>query len=144
MLIRRRIYTAHNFTNKPVFFACNGVRMRRNVSHKAGTEEDGRTARNSRNASRALKKILPKAAQRAAACLMIDGKQRRGWCSIQGAPSRRGTGKGYREGGEAAHRGGDIKGEERGRSRRGRKARRSEKFRRGVVVWVQLLARAYI
>ena len=53
MLIRRRIDTAHNFANKPVFFACNGVLIRRRVSYKAGTEKDGRTARNSRNASRA-------------------------------------------------------------------------------------------
>lgn len=76
MLIRRRIGTAHNFANKPVSFACNGVQIRRRVSHKAGTEKDGRTAQNSRNTSRARKKNLQKAAQRAAACLMIDGKQR--------------------------------------------------------------------
>ena len=77
MLIRRRIDTARNFANKPVFFACNGVQIRQRVSYKPGTEEDGRTARNSRNTSRARKKILQKAAQRAAACLMIDGKQLR-------------------------------------------------------------------
>ena len=53
MLIRRAIDTAHNFANKPVFFACDDVRMRRRVSYKAGTKEDGRTARNSRNASHA-------------------------------------------------------------------------------------------
>ena len=52
MLIRRRINTARNFENKPVSFACNGVQTRRRVSYKAGTKEDGRTARNSRNASR--------------------------------------------------------------------------------------------
>ena len=66
MLIRRRIDTARNFANKPVFFACNGVQIRRRVSYKAGTKEDGRTARNSRNASRVRKKILQKAARKAA------------------------------------------------------------------------------
>ena len=66
MLKRRCIGTAHNFANKPVFFACNGVQIRRRVSYKAGTKEDGRTARNSRNASRARKKILQKAARKAA------------------------------------------------------------------------------
>ena len=76
-LARRVIGTPHNFANKPVFFACNGVQIRRRVSHKADAEEGGRTAQNSRNASRDSKKILQKAAQRAAACLMIDGKQLR-------------------------------------------------------------------
>ena len=78
MLVRRRIDTAHNFANKPVFFACNGVQIRRRVSHKADAEEGGRTAQNSRNASRDSKKILQKAAQRAAGVLVIDGKQLRG------------------------------------------------------------------
>lgn len=52
MLIRRRIGAAHNFANKPVSFACDGAQIRRRVSHKAGTKEGGRTARNSRNTSR--------------------------------------------------------------------------------------------
>lgn len=52
-LIRRQVGTAHNFANKPVFFACNGVYIRQRVSYKAGAKEDDRTARNSRNASRA-------------------------------------------------------------------------------------------
>ena len=64
MLIRRRIDAAHNFVNKPVFFACDDVQTRRRVSHKAGTEEDGRTARNSRNTSRAWNKILQTAARK--------------------------------------------------------------------------------
>lgn len=64
MLIRRRIDTARNFANKPVFFACNGVQIRRRVSYKAGTKEGGRTARNSRNTSRAWKKILQMAARK--------------------------------------------------------------------------------
>ena len=77
---------------------------------------------------------------------MIDGKRGGEWCSIQSVQRRRGTGKGQREGGEAAHRGGgDIGG---GRWEQewkaGRKARRGEKVRRVGVVWVQLLARAYI
>ena len=42
---------------------------------------------------------------------MIDGKRGGEWCGIQSVQRRRGTGKGYREGGEAAHRGGDIGGE---------------------------------
>lgn len=49
-------------------------------------------------------------------------------------------------GGEAAHRGG-YRGKERekaGAGMEGRQARRGEKVRRGVLVWVQLLARVYI
>ena len=79
---------------------------------------------------------------------MIDGKRGGEWCSIQSVQRRRGTGKGQREGGEAAHRGGgDIGGGERRQEqgwKAGRKARRGEKVRRVGVVWVQLLARAYI
>ena len=106
MLKRRLVGTAHNFANKPVSFVCNGVQIRQRVSYKAGTKEDGRTARNSRNASRARKKILQKAARKAACVPMIDGKRGGEWCSIQSVQRRRGTGKGQREGGEAAHRGG--------------------------------------
>ena len=115
MLKRRRIDTAHNFANKPVFFACNGVQIRRRVSHKAGTEEDGRTARNSRNTSRARKKILQKAARKGG---VSDNRRK---AAARGVASRahnlgeaRGRDKG--KGGEAAHRGGDI-GEERKRGR---------------------------
>ena len=106
MLKRRCIGTARNFANKPVFFACNGVQIRRRVSYKAGTKEDGRTARNSRNASRARKKILQKAARKAAGVPDDRRKAAARWCSIQDVQRRRGTGKGQREGGEAAHRGG--------------------------------------
>ena len=143
MLIRRRIDAAYNFTNKPVSFACNGVQIRRRISHKAGTKESGRTAQNSRNASRAWKKILQKTAQRAAACLMIDGKQRRGGAAPRTHNLGEARGKGYRERGEAAHRGGEYRGGDRSRGRR-TEGTPSEKVRRGVVVWVQLLARAYI
>ena len=76
MLKRRCIGTAHNFANKPVSFACNGVQIRQRVSYKAGTKEDGRTARNSRNASRARKKILQKAARKAA-CVPDDRRKAR-------------------------------------------------------------------
>lgn len=148
MLIRRRIDTAHNFANKPVFFACNGVQIRRRVRHKAGTEEGGRTARNSRNASRARKKILPKAARMGGGVPGDRRKARRR--VVHGAASRahnggEARGKGQREGGEAAHRGG-YRGRKReaGAGVEDKKARRGEKDRRGVVVWVQLLARAYI
>ena len=96
ILIRRSIDTARNFANKPVSFACNGVQTRRRVSYKAGTEEDGRTARNSRNASRAWKKIYRRQHGRRRACLMIDGKRGGEWCSIQSVQRRRGTGKGQR------------------------------------------------
>ena len=106
MLIRRRIDAAHNLANKPVFFVCNGVQIRRRVSHKAGTEEDGRTARNSRNTSRARKKNLQIAARWAAGVPGDPRKASARRCSIQSVQRRRGTGKGYREGGEAAHRGG--------------------------------------
>lgn len=135
MLIRRRIDTAHNFANKPVFFACDGVQIRRRVSYKAGTEEGGRTARNSRNASRALKKILQKTAQRAAACLMIDGKQRRGWCCIQSAQRRRGRGRDKGKGERLRTVGGEYRGGKRDRSRREREEgttrRKSSAWRSG-------------
>lgn len=84
ILIRRAIDAARNFANKPVFFACDGVRMRRRVSYKVGTKEGDRTAQNSRNASHAWKKILQMAAQRAAG---VPGDwrkaRRRGgeWCT---------------------------------------------------------------
>lgn len=83
MLIRRRIDAAHNFANKSIFFACNGVHIRRRVSHKADTKEGGRTARNSRNASRAERKFYRLQHNERRACLMIHGKQLRG-----GAASR--------------------------------------------------------
>lgn len=146
MLIRRSIDTLHNFANKPVFFACNGVQTRRCVSHKAGTEEGGRTARNSRNASRARKKNLQKTAQRAAACLMIHGKQRQGVQHPERTTAARhgerdiGKGQGCAPWGE--YKGGRKR--EAGAGEKERKAQRGEKDRRGVVVWVQLLARAYI
>ena len=76
MLKRRRIDTARNFANKPVSFACNGVQIRRRVSYKAGAKEGGRTVRNSRNASRARKKILQKAARKAA-CVPDDRRKAR-------------------------------------------------------------------
>lgn len=71
---------------------------------------------------------------------------------VHGAASRahnggEARGKGQREGGEAAHRGGGYKGRrkrETGAGEKESKAQRGEKVRRGVVVWVQLLARAYI
>ena len=110
MLIRRRIDTARNFANKPVSFACNGVQTRRRVSYKAGTEEDGRTARNSRNASRARKKILQKAARKAAG-VPDDRRKAR----------RRGTGKGYREGDIGAR----VEGRQEGTTRRKGSACRS-------------------
>lgn len=55
-------------------------------------------------------------------------------------------GKGQRKGGEAAHRGGGIGGEEERQEQERKRGRHNggEKVRRGVVVWVQLLARAYI
>lgn len=81
MLIRRGIGTAHNFANKPVSFACNGVQIRRRVSHKAGTEKDGRTAQNSRNASRARKKILPKTARKGSAVPDDRRKASGEWCT---------------------------------------------------------------
>ena len=72
---------------------------------------------------------------------MIDGKQLR---SSQDAQRRRGTGKGYREGARLRTVGGDIGGREKA-GQGGRQAgTTSEKVRRVGVVWVQLLARAYI
>ena len=98
MLIRRRIDTARNFANKPVLFACNGVQIRRRVRHKADTKEGGRTARNSRNASRAWKKILQKAARMGGG---VPGDRRktaaRGQHPERTTAARHG-GKGYREG----------------------------------------------
>ena len=64
---------------------------------------------------------------------MIDGKRGGEWCGIQGVQRRRGTGKGYREGGEAAHRGG-YRGEDRSKS--GRQAGRHDEAKRfGVPEW---------
>lgn len=100
MLIRRRIDTAHNFTNKPVSFACNGVQIRRRVRHKAGTEEGGRTARNSRNASRARKKILQKGARMGGG---VPGDRRK--AAAMGAASR-------------AYNGGEAQGRDKGKGAR--------------------------
>ena len=143
ILIRRRIDTARNFANKPVSFACNGVQIRRRVSHKAGTKEDGRTARNSRNASRARKKILQKAARKAA-CVPDDRRKARR--RVVQHPERT-TAARHGEGMKGRGRGcapwGGIGGKI-GARVEGRQARRGEKVRRVGVVWVQLLARAYI
>lgn len=38
-LIRRQVGTAHNFANKPVFFACNGVQMRRSRAQHGGRDK---------------------------------------------------------------------------------------------------------
>ena len=54
---------------------------------------------------------------------MIDGKQRRGGAASRAYNGGEARGKGYREGGEAAHREGDIGG---GRSKSGRKAGRHD------------------
>lgn len=73
---------------------------------------------------------------------MIHGKHLRGGAASRAYNGGEARGKGYREGGEVAHRGGGIGG---GRSKSGRQAgTTSEKVRRVGVVWVQLLARAYI
>ena len=85
MLKRRCIGTARNFANKPVSFACNGVQIRRRVSYKAGAKEGGRTARNSRNASRARKKILQMAARRAAG---VPGDRRKARRRVVQHPER--------------------------------------------------------
>ena len=146
MLKRRRIDTAHNLANKPVSFACNGVQIRQRVSYKAGAKEGGRTARNSRNASRARKKILQKAARKAAGVPGDRRKARRRvvWHRERTAAARHG------EGIKGRGRGCAPWGGYRGRRKKARtgvedrKARRGEKVRRVGVVWVQLLARAYI
>ena len=131
MLTRRLVGTARNFENKPVFFTCNGVQIRRRVSYKAGTKEDGRTARNSRNASRAWKKITEGSTTSGGRVWWSMESGGEGWCSIQSVQRRRGTGKGYREGARLRP-WGDIGGK-RGRSRGGRQARRAKKF--GVSEW---------
>lgn len=93
--MRRKIDTARNFANKPVFFACDGVQIRRRVSYKASTKEDGRTAQNSRNASRAWKKILPKAVRRVEG--VPDDRRKARRRVVHGAASR-------------AHNGGEVRG----------------------------------
>lgn len=79
---------------------------------------------------------------------MIDGKRGGEWCSIQDAQPRRGTREGTKgRGGERLHTvGGGYRGRKReaGAEEKEMKAQRGEKVQRGVVVWVQLLARAYI
>lgn len=120
MLIRRRIDAAHNFTNKPVFFACNGVQTRRRVSHKADTKEGGRTAQNSRNASRAWNKILQMAAQRAAG--VPDDRRKTAASGAAPRTHNRDEARGRDKGkGERLRTVGGYRGEEeRGRSRRER------------------------
>ena len=130
MLLRRRIDTARNFANKPVSFACNGVQTRRRVSHKAGTKEDGRTARNSRNASRARKKILQKAARKAAC---VPGDRRKARRRVVQHPGRttaarhgegtKGMGRGCAPWGE--RRPGRVEGRQEGTTRRKGSACRS-------------------
>ena len=80
-MTRRAIDTVHNFANKPVFFACNGVQMRRRVSYKAGTKESDRTARNSRNASRLKENFTDGSTEGRRVCLVIDGKRGGEWCT---------------------------------------------------------------
>ena len=120
MLIRRGIDTARNFANKPVLFACNGVQIRRRVRHKADTKEGGRTARNSRNASRAWKKILQKAARMGGG---VPGDRRktaaRGQHPERTTAARHG-GKGYRGARLRTVGGGYRGGEKEGRNRSGR------------------------
>nr|DAT35662.1 MAG TPA: hypothetical protein [Caudoviricetes sp.] len=75
---------------------------------------------------------------------MIDGKQRRGAQHPERTTSAaRGRDKGK---GARLHTVGGYRGRKReaGAGEKERKAQRGEKIRRGVVVWVQLLARAYI
>lgn len=103
MLIRRRIDTVRNFENKPVFFACNGVQIRRRVSHKAGTKEGGRTAQNSRNASRAWNKILQKAARKGGG--VSDDRRKARRRVVHGAASR-------------AHNGSEARGRDKGKGAR--------------------------
>ena len=125
--MRRQIGTAHNFANKPVFFACNGVQIRRRVSYKAGTKESDRTTRNSRNASRVRKKILPKAVQRVAGVPGDRRKARRR--VVHGAASR------AHNGGEAAHRGGGYGGRERRQEQEWKAGRHDEAKKFGVAYW---------
>ena len=54
------------------------------------------------------------------------------WCSIQDVQRRRGTGKGQREGGEAAHRGGGNIGGEIGARVEGTPRRKDSACRSGV------------
>ena len=135
MLIRRSIDTARDFANKPVSFACNGVQTRRRVSYKAGTKEDGRTARNSRNASRARKKILQMAARRAAG---VPGDRRKARRRVVQHPERttaaryggRDKGKGARLRTVGGYRGGED------RSKSGRQTGRHDEAKRfGVSEW---------
>ena len=66
---------------------------------------------------------------------MIHGKHLRGGAASRAYNRDEARGKGYREGGTAAHRGGNIRGGEResGAGEEGRQARRAKKF--GVSEW---------
>ena len=66
---------------------------------------------------------------------MIDGKRGGEWCSIQSVQRRRGTGKGQGEGGEAAHRGGDIGGGERRQEEGWNAGRHGDAKGVGVSAW---------
>ena len=143
MLIRRRIDTARNFANKPVLFACNGVQIRRRVRHKADTKEGGRTARNSRNASRAWKKILQKAARMGGG---VPGDRRktaaRGQHPERTTAARHG-GKGYR--GARLRTVGGYRGGERRQEQEWKTGRHDEAKRFGVTEWCGCSSsRAYI
>lgn len=110
--MRRRIGTARNFANKPVFFACDGVQIRRRVSYKPGTKESGRTARNSRTPRAPEKKFYRRQCNERRACLVIDGKRGGEWCTAL-HPERTTAAR-------LRTVGGDIGGKREGRSRSGR------------------------
>lgn len=112
------IGTARNFTNKPVFLACDGVQIRQ---REAVRQAQNRTAERHEIAGTpraSERKFYRRQHEGRRACLMIDGK--------------RGTG----EGGEAARRGGGYRGKREGRSRSERKEgttrRKSSACRIGV------------
>lgn len=94
-LIRRQVGTAHNFANKPVFFACNGVQMRRRVSYKAGTKKTTERHEIAGTPRAPERKFYRRQHKGRRACLMIDGKRgRRGVAASRAQHGGRDKGKG--------------------------------------------------
>jgi hypothetical protein len=80
-LARRKIGTAHNFANRPVFFACNGVQIRRRVSYKPARKKAAERRKIAERLARLKEHFTDGSTEGRRACLMIDGKRGGEWCT---------------------------------------------------------------
>ena len=122
ILIRRAIDTACNFANKPVFFACNDVRMRRRVSYKAGIKEAAGRRKIAGTPRTPERKFYRRQHKGRRACLVIGGKRGGEWCTAlhperTTAARLRTVGGGYR-GGRREKAGAGVEGRKEGTTRR--------------------------